>query len=58
MANTGTFETTQRATVENIGLPDFSNKRVIPEAIFSIKPNPKQKYKAIFGLDFFMCEWN
>ena len=56
--NTGHFKTTQRATAENIGLPEFSNKRVIPEGIFSINPNPKQKYKAIFGLDFFMCERN
>ena len=56
--NTGHFKTTQRATAENIGLPEFLNKRVIPEGIFSINPNPKQKYKAIFGLDFFMCERN
>ena len=52
ITNTGTFKTTKRATAENIGLPDFYNKRIIPKAIFSINKNPEQNYKAIFGLDF------
>ena len=43
---------TKKATAENIGLPDFSNKRIIPKATFSINPNQEQKYKAVFGLDF------
>lgn len=34
---------------------DIFNKRVIPEQIFSINPNAKQKYKAIFGLDL-LCK--
>ena len=52
VTNTGKFETQKKAKMINIGLPEFSNKRIIEEAEMSINPSKALKYKAIFGLDF------
>ena len=50
--NTGSFKTKYKAVARNMKLPDFSTKQEIPTSELIINPNPNQKYKAIFGLDF------
>ena len=52
--NTGQFKTTQIATAKNITLPQWSNKRTILQTELAVNPNSKQKYKAIFGLNFML----
>ena len=50
--NSGNFKTTSKAVAGSLTLPQFSRNREIVGAEFYVNPNAKQKYKAIFGLDF------
>ena len=50
--NNRKFKSTSKAVAHSLTLPSFSCKRTIRSAEFYVNPNTKQKYKAIFGLDF------
>jgi len=53
--NTGQFRTNKLAFANNMTLPQWSSKRVIESTELAVNPNAKQKYKAIFGLDFLLA---
>ena len=53
--DTGRFNTSKKAVVQNMKLPNFTRKRIIKTSIFSINLNANQKCKAIFGLDFLVA---
>lgn len=53
--NAGKFKTREGAKVKDLGLPEFSAKRTIPECTMSMNPNGDQKYAAIFGMDFLVA---
>ena len=44
--------TNKIALANKLTFPQWSNKRVIDGTELVVNPNDKQKYKAIFGLDF------
>ena len=52
--NTGQFKSTEMAIASNITLHQWSSKLIIKETKLAVNPNAKQKYKAIFGLDFLL----
>ena len=54
--NTGTFNKKYKAVARNMLLPNFLTKQEIPTSLLSINPNPNEKYRAIFGLDFLVAK--
>ena len=52
--NGGAFETGKTATTTHLSFLQFRNKQSIETSKSYVNPNKKQKYKAIFELDFLM----
>ena len=48
----GNFTTNKIAVANKLTFPQWSNKLVIEDTELAVDPKSKQKYKAIFGLDF------
>ena len=53
--NTGQFRNNKVATTNNMTFPQWSSKRTIEAIKLAVNSSTKQKYKAIFGLDFLLA---